>query len=86
MAMGLGPQWLGRAVTPDAAEELIALSRRYGFSPIGEGGEYETYVVESPLLRVEVRGTAHWHPSGWGYYEIKEAKAVRREIRSSHAP
>jgi len=84
MAMGLGPQWLGRAVTPDAAEELIALSRRYGFSPIGEGGEYETYVVESPLLRVEVRGTAHWHPSGWGYYEIKEAK--NGEKRDSRLP
>ncbi|MEM1598907.1 MAG: diphthine--ammonia ligase [Pyrobaculum sp.] len=74
MAMGLGPQHLGKVVTPAAAEEIIALSRKYGFSPVGEGGEYETYVVESPLFSIEVEGEAHWHPSGWGYYEIRAAR------------
>jgi len=82
MAMGLGPQHLGRIVTSDVAEEIIALSRRYGFSPVGEGGEYETFVVESPLMALEiVSGEAHWHPSGWGYYEIKGAKINRRWTR-----
>ena len=38
MAMGLGPQHLGRVVTPDTAEEIIALSGRYGFSPWGRAG------------------------------------------------
>jgi len=77
-AMGLGPQHLGRIVTPSLAEELIILSRKYGFSPIGEGGEYETYVIESPLMAVEIlEGETHWHPAGWGYYEIKKA-IVRR--------
>jgi len=78
MAMGLGPQHLGRVVTPDFAEEIIALSRKYGFSPVGEGGEYETFVVESPLMTLEiVKGEPHWHPGGWGYYEIKEVKIKR---------
>jgi len=79
MAMGLGPQHLGRVVTPDVAEEIIALSRRYGFSPVGEGGEFETFVVESPLMALDVvSGEIHWHPGGWGYYEIKEAKIKER--------
>ena len=82
MAMGLGPQHLGRIVTSDVAEEIIALSRRFGFSPVGEGGEYETFVVESLLMALEiVSGEAHWHPSGWGYYEIKGAKINRRWTR-----
>jgi ABC transporter with metal-binding/Fe-S-binding domain ATP-binding protein len=76
MALGLGPSHLGRVVTPEVAEEIIALSRRYGFSPVGEGGEYESFVVESPLVSVEVlEGEAHWHPSGWGYYMIRRARA-----------
>jgi len=77
--MGLGPGWLGRVIGPAEAEELIALSRRYGFSPVGEGGEFETYVVESPLFggkRIEVRGSAKWVPAGWGVYEIEEARVV----------
>ncbi|MEZ0318683.1 MAG: diphthine--ammonia ligase [Pyrobaculum sp.] len=73
MAMGLGPQHLGKVVTPTVAEELITLSRKYGFSPVGEGGEYETYVIESPLFSIEVEGEARWHPSGWGYFEIRAA-------------
>lgn len=75
MAMGLKPRHLGLVVTPEVAEEIIAASRRYGFSPVGEGGEYETYVFESPLLSVEiVAGEKYWHPSGWGYFIIKEAR------------
>jgi diphthine-ammonia ligase len=86
MAMGLGPQHLGRIVTPEVAEEIITLSRRYGFSPVGEGGEFETFVVESPLFALEiVNGEAHWHPSGWGYYEIKEAR-IRRGRWTPQAP
>jgi diphthine-ammonia ligase len=86
MAMGLGPQHLGRIVTPEVAEEIITLSKRYGFSPVGEGGEFETFVVESPLFALEiVSGEVHWHPSGWGYYEIKEAK-IRRGRWTSQAP
>jgi diphthamide synthase (EF-2-diphthine--ammonia ligase) len=43
-------------------------------------------VVESPLFALEiVYGETHWHPSGWGYYEIKEAK-IRRGRRMPQAP
>lgn len=78
MAMGLGPRHLGLTVTPEVAEEIIALSGRYGFSPVGEGGEYETYVVESPLFSIEIlEGEPHWHPAGWGYYLIKNARVKR---------
>ncbi|MFN3803537.1 MAG: diphthine--ammonia ligase [Pyrobaculum sp.] len=78
MAMGLRPEHLGVVITPEAAEGLILLSRKHGFSPVGEGGEFETYVVESPLFVIEVRGERYWREAGWGYFEIREAKIIKR--------
>ncbi len=80
MAMGLDESWLGVRVGRREAERLLELSRRYGFSPVGEGGEFETYVVASPLLRgrrVEIlEAETRWSPAGWGYYAIKSARLV----------
>jgi len=52
---GLTKEWLGRILDKKAVEELIELSRKYGFNPVGEGGEYETFVVDCPLFRWEVK-------------------------------
>ncbi|CCC80762.1 diphthine--ammonia ligase [Thermoproteus tenax] len=76
MAMGLDERWLGARVGPEEARRLIELSRRYGFSPVGEGGEFETFVLRSPLLKRSVKilsAEKFWSPSGWGYLLIKEA-------------
>lgn len=80
MAMGLGPELLGVVITEELARRIIELSKRYGFSPVGEGGEYETYVVKSPLFAIEVTGEKIWRPTGWGYFEIKKA-AVKSGLR-----
>ncbi len=61
-AAGLGPGWLGRILDREAVEDLLQLSDRWGLNPSGEGGEYETLVLDSPLysrpLRIEY--TAVW--------------------------
>ena len=80
MAMGLNRRWLGARIGRREAEQLLELSRRYGFSPVGEGGEFETFVVASPLFRgrrVEIlEAETYWSPAGWGYYAIKSARLV----------
>jgi len=48
-AEGLGHDWLGRRLDEAALEELEAVATRYGINLSGEGGEYETLVVDSPL-------------------------------------
>ncbi|MEM4776020.1 MAG: diphthine--ammonia ligase [Pyrobaculum sp.] len=79
MAMGLAERHLGVVVTEEIVEEIIALSRRYKFSPIGEGGEYESYVVESPLVSIDLRrGEKKWFPTGWGLYNILDAVPRRK--------
>lgn len=47
-ARGLNESWEGKTLDKDSVEELIELSREYGFNAAGEGGEYETKVVGFP--------------------------------------
>ncbi|MDR0309687.1 MAG: diphthine--ammonia ligase [Candidatus Methanoplasma sp.] len=48
-AEGLDESWLGREIDENAAEELRTLRERYGISVIGEGGEYESMTLDSPM-------------------------------------
>ncbi len=55
-AEGLDTSWLGRRITEENVDELITLSGKHSFNPAGEGGEYETFVVKTPLYELDVRG------------------------------
>jgi ABC transporter with metal-binding/Fe-S-binding domain ATP-binding protein len=48
-AEGLDGNWLGRPLDMDAKAELCRLRDRYGISIMGEGGEYESMTVDSPM-------------------------------------
>lgn len=58
-AEGFGPEWLGRTIDDEAIKDLEKLSKKYGISVIGEGGEYETLVTDSPMHRysLEIEGS-----------------------------
>ncbi len=47
-ARGLEESWERRVLDEESVEELIDLSREYGFNAAGEGGEYETKVNGFP--------------------------------------
>jgi ABC transporter with metal-binding/Fe-S-binding domain ATP-binding protein len=49
-AYGLGREWLGRVIDREAVNELVKASSIYGFNPGGEGGEYETLVLDCPIF------------------------------------
>ncbi len=51
---GLGKEWLGKEIGIGEAEKLIALSRKFGFNAAGEGGEYETLVLDAPNFRERI--------------------------------
>jgi len=75
-AEGLGPEWLGRALDSAAIDDLLALSKRVGLSPCGEGGEFETLVTYAPSFsrRLEiVRARPRWDGAS-GVLEIREAR------------
>lgn len=48
-ADGLGEDWLGKEIDYACIKELVVLNDIYGLNVAGEGGEYETLVIDCPL-------------------------------------
>jgi ABC transporter with metal-binding/Fe-S-binding domain ATP-binding protein len=61
-ARGLDRSWLGRTLDRDALADLEALNDEYGVHLLGEGGEFETLVVDGPHMdrRIEVEFETRW--------------------------
>ena len=49
-AAGLDESWLGRTLDDDALADLERLHEEYGVHILGEGGEFETVVVDGPHM------------------------------------
>ena len=77
-AGGLGPDWLGKEITSEVIEELSKLHETCYVCTGGEGGEFETLVLDSPMFKKRL-GILAAEPI-WdglaGVYEVKEAKLV----------
>lgn len=74
---GLGPEWLGKKLNKSNADEFKRLSKKFGFDVLGEGGYYNTFVVDGPIFKkkIEVLKTRKvWdNKTSSGYLEIEEA-------------
>lgn len=53
-AYGFDENWLGRKIDSGTVNDLIELSKRYQISVVGEGGEYETLVLDAPFFRKRI--------------------------------
>ncbi|MDH5688279.1 MAG: diphthine--ammonia ligase, partial [Candidatus Bathyarchaeota archaeon] len=75
-AYGLDQNWLGRRIDRSALEELVELEKRYQISVIGEGGEFETFVLYAPYFkkRIHIVDTEVIWENGSGYLSIKGAE------------
>ncbi len=79
-AQGLDSGWLGRNLDEKALQELSKLEERYGVNPSGEGGEYESLVLDAPFFKSKievVEAEKTWRGTS-GYYLIKRARLVRK--------
>ncbi len=50
-AGGLGPEWLGVEITPEVIEQLSELHNTCYVCTAGEGGEFETFVLDGPCFK-----------------------------------
>ena len=46
----LDETWLGRKIDSDCIYDLIRLNKQYGIHILGEGGEYESLVLDCPMF------------------------------------
>ena len=54
-AHGFIVDWLGKKIDKDAVETLKTLNSLYGVSLVGEGGEYETLVLDAPFFKKRIK-------------------------------
>lgn len=74
-AYGLDESWLGRTLDRDAIEDLVNRNDEYGVHILGEGGEFETLVVDAPHMdrRLDVDYETVWEGDR-GHIEVTEAR------------
>jgi len=74
-AYGLDESWLGRTLDSDALAELAELNAEYGVHPLGEGGEFETFVTDGPHMErpIELEYETVWEGDR-GHVEITDAR------------
>ncbi|MGZ8897084.1 MAG: Dph6-related ATP pyrophosphatase, partial [Halobacteriota archaeon] len=75
-AYGLDEWWLGRSMDEEAVNDLSVLHQRYGVHIMGEGGEYETLVLDAPIFHKRIKIISYekkWFDGQCrGYIEIRK--------------
>ncbi len=79
-AYGLDETWLGRKLDADAIRDLVRLHKKYRIHIAGEGGEYETFVLDAPFYkkRIEIIEAQKIWKGDSGIFRINKAKLVNK--------
>jgi predicted ATP pyrophosphatase (TIGR00289 family) len=80
-AYGFDQTWLGRRIDASAVKDLKELNRKYAVSLVGEGGEYETLVLDAPFFkkRIELVETEVFWKGESGYLFVKKATLIDKK-------
>ncbi len=82
-ASGLGEDWLGRRIDEECIEDLKELNRKYGIHMGGEGGEYETLVLDMPMFREKLEiigGRKEWDGAS-GTYAVDDLRMIAKVVK-----
>lgn len=85
-SFGFDENWLGRKIDEKAVAELCALHKKYYVHVGGEGGEYESLVVDCPVFskRIElVRSDTKMESNFSGRLEIFEARLAEKPAKQA---
>jgi diphthine-ammonia ligase len=79
-AHGFNEEWLGRKIDANVIQDLLRLNKQYGVSLVGEGGEYETLVLDAPFYRkrIEVLDAKKIWKGQSGFLQISEARLGKK--------
>ena len=54
-SQGLDKSWLGREITEKDIDKLVEINEKFGFNVAGEGGEFETLVLDAPMFKKQLK-------------------------------
>ena len=79
-AHGLDQTWLGQEINTETLNRLVELNKKYQISLVGEGGEYETLVLDAPIYkkRIEIIEAETNYKNNSGFISVK-AKLVNKD-------
>jgi len=80
-AHGLDGSWLGKELNMEAVNRLLSLRKDYGVDPCGEGGEYESLVVDAPWFshKIEISMAEKTWDGVSGRYHVLEAHLATKD-------
>ena len=81
-AEGLGEKWLGREIDEKALAELVVLREKNGLNVAGEGGEFETLMIDGPCFKKKLEITDAdivMENECTGVYVVKECGIIEKE-------
>ena len=81
-ALGFDKSWLGRKFNSTTLSDLIKLNEKYKVSLVGDGGEYETLVLDAPFFKKKIQ--LHQTEKVWedhsGYLLVKKAVLLDKNV------
>ena len=79
-AYGFDETWLERKINEDTIKDLVELNRKFQVSLVGEGGEYETLVLDAPFFKKKIQliETKKIWEGQSGYSIVKKAVLVNK--------
>jgi len=80
-AHGFDQAWLGRRIDEKTISDLVELNRRFQVSLVGEGGEYETLVLDAPFFkkRIDLVETERIWEKTSGCLNVKKAVLIDKK-------
>ncbi|MBU2589747.1 MAG: diphthine--ammonia ligase [Nanoarchaeota archaeon] len=81
-ADGLDKHWLGRIITEEDVNELVKLNKKNGLNIAGEGGEFESLVLNAPFFKSKLfikSSEIKMFSENTGRFIIKKAKLVKKK-------
>lgn len=74
-AHGLDRTWLGKPINEESINDLLKLTKKYLINVAGEGGEFETLVLDGPIFKKKLvidEIAKEWKRDS-GFLEVKKA-------------
>jgi ABC transporter with metal-binding/Fe-S-binding domain ATP-binding protein len=80
-AHGFDESWLGRKIDEKTLKDLIRLNEKYRISVVGEGGEYETLVLDAPIFKkkIQIIKTRKIWKDDSGYLLVEKAELTNKK-------
>ena len=70
-AYGLNKDWVGKVIGEKEIKKLVKLNEKIGLNVAGEGGEFESFVLDGPMYHKKI--------------EIREMEVIERDEYTAKA-